>query len=180
VSPGLRVRCDILLWRHGWIWPLAAALVLAAWALDRQADRSQRHAGELRAALHSGAMAQPRADEAAPGRRAGLVPAELAAAPDVATSVARMLALAQAAGLEIAQAEYLHGEVAELRLPRTQITQPVRATYPQLRRYLESVLRELPHASLDHVAARRESVGQGQLEVRLQWSLWGPVQEKTP
>lgn len=168
----LRLRLEILLWRHGWVWPLVLVLGLAAAALGYQAQRLQAQAEQLQASLRALPAMRGRTAGAPTGPQAGLLPPELAAAPDVPASVARMLALAQAAGLEVTQAEYLHGDIPELQLARTQVVQPVRASYPQLRRYLEAVLQELPHASLDQVAARRDTVAHGQLEVRLQWSLW--------
>jgi hypothetical protein len=180
MTPGLRVRCEIFLWRHGWLWPLVAALWLAAWTLDHHARQAASQTARLEFAVRALPAAPAREAAVPPPRHAFPLPAEIAAAPDVTAAVERMLALAQAAGIELAQADYQHAGHPALQLTQTQIAQPLRASYPQLRRYLESVLRELPHASLDQVSARRDTVAQGQLEVRLKWSLWGPAPASAP
>ena len=173
MKPGLRLRGEIFLWRRGWIWPLAVALWLGAFALDHRARQADERIASLEASLRALPIARSSPAATLPVHRPDALPTEALAAPDVPASVARMLALAQSAGIELAQAEYQHAAHPTLQLVQTQVVQPVRASYPQLRRYLESVLRELPHASLDHVSARRDNVAQGQLDVRLQWSLWG-------
>jgi hypothetical protein len=96
----------------------------------------------------------------------------LRASPEAPELVRRMSALAQAERISLQQGDYQQQMHSTTRLVQVHVTQPVRASYPQLRRYVESVLRTMPNASLDQVAARRENVGQAQLEVRLRWSFW--------
>ncbi len=179
MSPGLRLRSEVFLWRHGWVWPLAAVLWLAAFALEHRARQADMHVGQLDASLRALPGARPDHAPAAPAAQTDALPIESMPRMDVPASVTRMLSLAQAAGIELAQAEYQHAAHPSLRMTQTQVLQPVRATYPQLRRYLEAVLLELPHVSLDHVSARRDPLAPGQLEVRLRWSLWASIATPT-
>ena len=62
--------------------------------------------------------------------------------------VQRIYRLAAANQVTVAQADFqLDGDVSGIE--RLQISIPTKASYPQLRRFLEACLRELPNASLD-------------------------------
>ncbi len=169
------LRAQIALWRHGWALPLSVLLLAVAgglyWsvALPAQASAAGDLAERLRLARAAG---QKR--EAVPGGESQQVAALQAAlrAADTTELVRRMAVLAQAQNIALLQSEYQVQQHAAVDVVQLHIAQPVRASYPQLRRYIESVLREMPNASLDQVSARRENVGQEQLEVRLRWSLW--------
>lgn len=168
----LRVLLEIWLWRHGALWPLAAALLLTAAALElfvheQLQKRLSATSHELQAVERESRNApktviQPRED----------VRAKLAASASAEASIARMIELAQAQGIVLAQADYQSRQLPAGAISQLQIMQPVRATYPQLRKYVEAVLRELPNASLESISARREGVGQPQLEAKLSWSVW--------
>jgi hypothetical protein len=175
VSP--RAAVEVWLWRNGWTWPATLLLAAVAAGLCLAVIQPQRaHLAELGSQLQ-------RARDAAAGRDAAhaKVPptaadarAVVIASPPTDRLVARMVQLAQAEGVGLPQAEYQQRALAGSDMVQVQITQPVRATYPQLRRYVEAVLRTIPNASLDQLAARRENVGQPQLDARLRWSLWLP------
>ncbi|MFD0668900.1 hypothetical protein ACT80S_14365 [Ramlibacter sp. MAHUQ-53] len=106
----------------------------------------------------------------------------LAAAPEPQAQLRTLAARAEAAQVQLARADYQRRAVPGVPLVQWQVSQPVRARYPQLREYIEAVLRALPTASLDQVSMRRESVGADELEARLRWSLWlpGPVAALVP
>lgn len=168
-----RVHLDILLWRHGWAWPLASLLlavaVLAHWTFVQPAQESLAAARADVARLHglrvtaAPVRTQPVTLVAAQAPLRGASPPEL---------VRKLVALAEAEQIAVAQSDYQRQDHPAARMLQFQVVQPVRASYPQLRRYIASVLRELPNASLDQVSARRDSVAQGQLEVKLRWSFW--------
>jgi hypothetical protein len=176
------VRLRIWLWRHGFAMPLAAALLVAAallhWSVAVPADEQARawHSHADRAAALRGTPPQPDAID----DKARLIALRAALPPPASAMplVRRMAALAEAQQIAVQQADYQQQAHPALQVTQWHITQPVRATYPQVRRYIESVLRAIPNASLDQVTVRRDNVGQSQLEVRLRWSLW--VQAPAP
>lgn len=174
-----RTRAEIGLWRHGWAWPLSAlgaGCALFAHILVLQPDLAARD--DARKALLLEAQRQ-----AAPASKAQPVPSQLeqplrtlqaALSPSHESDalVRRMAALAQAEQIALSQGEYQQQVNTVIGVTRVQVSQPVRASYPQLRRYIEAVLKVIPNASLDQVIASRDNVGQLQIEARLKWSLW--------
>lgn len=175
-----RTAAEIALWRHGWAWPLAAVLGLAAFIsyLMVLAPGWRIHeAARLELAQEVKRLTEP-AGETQSGQslngqqRLHILQAGLSASPDTGELVRRMAALAQAEQINLSQGEYQQHVNTGIGVTRVQISQPVRASYPQLRRYVEAVLQAIPNASLDQVVARRDNVGQTQVEARLKWSLW--------
>ncbi len=96
----------------------------------------------------------------------------LSGTPHATEQVRLILSLAQNENITVAQSEYQHQVNGLTGAVQVQVTQPVRATYPQLRHYMEAVLLALPNASLDQISAKRESADQTHVEARLKWSLW--------
>ncbi|ROZ79742.1 hypothetical protein [Ramlibacter sp. WS9] len=173
----VRTRLQILLWRRGWAWPVALLLLAAAGAMQlmllhplraRLAVTQAELAHERSAASTKRVTVEPLSE----GQELAVLQAVLRASPEPAELVRKMSALAQAEQITLQQGDYQQQLHTTTRLMQVHVTQPVRASYPQLRRYVESVLRTVPNASLDQVAARRENVGQAQLEARLRWSFW--------
>jgi hypothetical protein len=179
-------HAQIVLWRIGAAWPVAGvlaglactllfALLEPGWKAQvaKQAQWRVIAARARAAALSASAPSASAPSAAARAASAGNEP------HDATALIRRMAELAQAEQIALQQAEYRRQAVAGTGLAQVLVTQPVRAGYPALRRYVEAVLREMPQVSLDQVAVRRESAGQAQLEARLQWSVWlGPVQER--
>lgn len=172
-----RVQAQILLWRHGWAWPAALALVVTAGATHwlvlqpaRQAlAATQAELGREQVAARAQPAPSPAPSE---GEQLAALRTVLQNAPEPAELVRRMSGLAQAEQIALPQGEYAQQFHATTQVQQVHVTQSVRASYPQLRRYIQAVLRTIPNASLDQVAARRDNVGQSQLEVRLRWSFW--------
>lgn len=167
---------ELLVWRHGWWGPLVAAFLLATaalwhWELRPTASRIERAEAALRAPRAAPIEAAPR-----PGSSPDLQP--LAAFRDVltpygqSTEVVRGVVAATLQELKWEQAEFQQTRDPVLGTVRLQITVPVVADYPQLRRGLERALREAPGLSLDQVSFRRDHERQAQLEARLKMSLW--------
>lgn len=171
-----RVGAQIALWRHGWAWPLAAAAVFSVVLLHLAVHlplQQARASAELELADALAVPPRPLpTPESTTAERVAALRAMLQEAPAATELLQQMAVLAAAQEIQLPQGDYqqrLHPANGLLQL---QVSQPVRASYPRLRQYVESVLRKMPNVSLDQVAAHRESIGQTELEVRLRWSLW--------
>lgn len=177
-------EAQVFVWRFGWAWPLAvaaAALAITVHFAALAPARSELVAASTalaQAALRGQAVKQeiPPATE-----RQQLLALQATLRPAEAAELIRRLGeLARAEQITLAQGEYQQQLHPETQLLQLRVTQPVKAGYPQLKRYIESVLRTIPNASLDQITARRENVGQAQLEVRLRWSFWSHVPKDLP
>jgi hypothetical protein len=174
-----RTTIDIALWRHGWAWPLAGVAALSAVAayvmVLQPAQQAHLAAQAELAQVQEGLAAPASSDSEQPQdnhQRLQTLQAALRPSAETGELVRKMAVLAQAEQITLAQIEYQQQVNATTGVTRVQISQPVRASYPQLRRYIEAVLVAMPNASLDQVVARRDNVGQAQVEARLKWSLW--------
>jgi hypothetical protein len=82
----------------------------------------------------------------------------------------RLHRLARAAGLELAQGEYrLERRPAGLWAYR--VTLPVRGGYPQLRDFVDAVLKEMPIASLEALRFERKKAADTELDAQLRLTL---------
>lgn len=185
--PPWRAMAGIAVWRHGWVWPAAACVAAAAAALyglalpDAHNALLRAQAGLAEATAHARALRQRPAPAASDDSgRVQNVAALVQAAPGATAIVARMSALAQAQGLNLPQADYQYEVNRTAQLVHVQVTQPLKSSYPGIRRYAEAVLRSTPHASLDQIQVRRDGVAQADVEARLKWSLWLPLERTTP
>ena len=175
-----RIKAQIALWRHGWAWPLSLLIGLGATAVYGavlQPMRETLMATQAELAREQSAIAS-RSDPievASESQQLAALRATLRESPEPAELVRRMAALAQVEQITLPQGEYRHQIHGAPQVVQIHVIHAVRTSYPQLRRYVEAVLRTIPNASLDQIAARRENVGQSQLEVRLHWSLWLPA-----
>lgn len=172
-AAALRTRLEVVLWRHGAAGPLAAVLALLALVLAIAVlEPTRAKLAVLQAQSTREADALHRAPPAPnqPATAGDDLLALLRSAPAALERLRVMATQAQAGQIGLPRADYQ--STATGALQRLQVSQTLRVTYPQLRRYVEAVLRELPSASLDQVTARREAVDQPVLEVRLRWSLW--------
>ena len=172
----LRTRLQIALWRHGWCWVTAAAATAVGAAIYFAVLQPARVALQAARTELAQAGAARRQAHAAPPvsqqQQLKVLQGALQTDATPADLVQRMAAIARSEGVALPQGDYQQQIHASTGVLQVHVHQPVRASYPQLRRYLEAVLREVPNASLDQVAARRDNVGQSQLEARLRWSLW--------
>jgi hypothetical protein len=180
-----RVRAQIALWRHGWVWPLAIAAVGAVGLLQVAVLlplREARASVELELARTLSAPPRPAATpESTTAERVAALRTMLQDAPAPTELLQQMSALAEAQQIQLPQGDYQQRVHPATGILQLQVSQPVRASYPRLRQYVESVLRAMPNVSLDQITAHRESIGQTELEVRLRWSLWlGPASAGAP
>lgn len=172
-----RTATQILLWRHGWVWPLALVLWLLAMTgqLFLVAPGRDALAATKTELVRESAASQRRPvppPMASEQQQLETQRTWLRASPSTGELVEKMAVLAAEEQIVLTQSDYQQQFHGATQITQVQITQPVRANYPQLRRYIEAVLRNIPNASLDQISARRDTVGQSQLEIRLRWSLW--------
>lgn len=181
----VRVRAEITLWRHGWLW-LAAVLLLGAGAgmavfarlslaqqqeqLSQQAAllASLRKTADERAGPADGAQAATDMSDADSQTALATV---LPSADEAGSELRRIYRIAAEQQVSIAQADFQE-EPATGGSRRLQMAFPTKATYPQLRRFLEASLREFPNLSLDRLAFKRNQVGEVQVEAKVHVSLW--------
>lgn len=176
-----RLQLEVALWRNGWVWLLIAAMAVAAltgwlWWWPEQ----QRNLASLQMSVEQARVDQSRhraAPPPSPGitgddavladlQRIGYAETEL-------TDVLRAISiLAKAQGISLGQSAFQTSVEQHGGLRQVQITLPMTATYPQLRRFAETVLRQLPGVSVDQFGLKREAVAQGQAEARLKLSVW--------
>ncbi|QKO21082.1 GspMb/PilO family protein [Rhodoferax sp. BAB1] len=175
-----RLWLEILLWRHGLIWPGVLVLLVAALALwlvllpggaqqlaQARAELQRLQSGQLVLALST-------------AERTGQEDAVLVAALDrvalseqeVSEVLRRLGRIAQSKGLTLTETDFQATGEGLGGLRRLQLTLPLRAAYPQVRQFVEAVLLEFPGVSVDQMLLKRESVGQRQGEIRLRLSIW--------
>lgn len=175
--PLWRTTLQIVLWRHGWAWPLAVAGAVLAFVIHFFVFEANSMAlATAQADLAQGSATALRLTTAAPTeteqQQVQTLQTVLRQSPEADELVRKMAALAQAEQIALPQSDYQQQYHGATQVIQVRVTQPVHASYSQLRRYIESVLRGIPNASLDQIAARRDNVGQSQLEARLRWSFW--------
>jgi hypothetical protein len=179
--PRLRARVEIVLWRHGLVWPIALVALLAAVLLAVLQVRPLR--AELAQSARTIALAQteaaatklrPMATEQASDQTLQLahVEAALRGAGRIDEQMRVILAAATHHGIELPRAEYQSSVDTPTRVARVQATFAIKAGYPRLRGFVEEVLRALPNASIDHISFKRDAVGLSEVEATVRLSLW--------
>lgn len=85
--------------------------------------------------------------------------------------IERVYGFARAANLELLRGEYrLEKLTSGMALYR--ITLPIRGSYPQIRRFVDSMLKNMPFASLDTLRFERKQVGDPQLEAQISLTVY--------
>jgi hypothetical protein len=176
-----RLHSEVLLWRHGYGWVLLALVLLMVliaqlFVLPHQLH-SQRVASAQLAQLRQAELTRDKGlhTPAQPSREAEIldqlvqVSFSEAGVSDILRSIAR---IAQRNGVVLSQSEFQNSAEGHGGLSRLQVTLPLRASYPQLKRFVEKVLLEHSGISVDELVLKRESVAQNQVEIRVKLSLW--------
>lgn len=84
----------------------------------------------------------------------------------------RIHASAQANRLELMQGDYRIVQAGQEGLARYQITLPLKGAYPDIRSFINTVLSEMPVASLDNVAFERQKIGDTAVQVTLRLTFY--------
>lgn len=172
-----RVRLEIALWRHGSV-GLAAlaglliAAALMAWLLLQTSSNLAQTQPALALAVNPVQKMQAPAQGNGDAATLDKLRAALAASPAPDEVVREMAALSHGLGIEWTQGEFRSQAHAQTQTIQWQVAQPALATYPQLRRLIDAVLRVHPNVSLDQLSVQRDDTTQAQVKVRLRWSIW--------
>jgi MarR-like DNA-binding transcriptional regulator SgrR of sgrS sRNA len=178
---GWRLRAEIALWRYGWLWAaliplIIASLVLHYWWLPHRASLISAQSSRLTVLQNSLAQNRkapkadvPITDDAKISQqllKASYAPSE------VSTTLKIIQQIAKAKGIVLAQSEFQTHNEGHGGLRQVQVTLPLRCTYPQLRDFTTTLLRQLPGISLDQVVLKRDNVALAQADIRLKLSIW--------
>ena len=79
---------------------------------------------------------------------------------------------AQLESVRLAQGEYKYSLDKAGRIGIYRVNLPVKGSYTQIRKFIVKVLNSLPSAALEEVSFKRDSVGRGDLEANIHFSLY--------
>jgi hypothetical protein len=91
---------------------------------------------------------------------------------DVQDLLKKVFAAAEQQKLVLDQAEYRIAGNDTDRLIHYQITLPVRATYPQVMQFLNTVLREIPALAVESIQFERPLVGDNSIDAKIRFALF--------
>jgi hypothetical protein len=161
----------------GWQGVAGAVLLLMAVALHYFVASAQ--SARLDALQHESSALKVRAAPAARGELAAAGGADEVArfyayfsGPPSTEWLKKVYAAAAASNLVLERGEYRGTPVNEGRLLRYQVTLPVKGSYPQIRRFVDQVLTDVPVAAMDDISFKRETIGTTQIEARIRLSLF--------
>jgi len=159
----------------GWIGlgALGVALVLAVVSrtqLDPANRLARSELAELEATLTRASA--PGAALRNPTDAMMAVASQLPPADRMSVFIQEVQSRATGAGVQIDRTEYRVQSALGDRAFRLQMTMPAHGTYPQLRSWLEALLREHPSAALDELSLRREAEGAALLEAHVAFSYY--------
>jgi hypothetical protein len=92
-----------------------------------------------------------------------------ASAPDL---LDKLYSSASRRAIVLDQAEYRLTRERDGKLSRYQITLPVRATYPQLRGFVEDVLAQIPSAALEGIGFRRDAISAESVDAQIRFVVY--------
>jgi Type II secretion system (T2SS), protein M subtype b len=176
-----RLLCQVLIWRHGYSLALLALIVLVVLIAHMLVLPHQLHAqrvaneqlvqlrlAELRRDNSLSTLVQPSKDDEILDKLLDVSFSETGVT-DILRSIVR---IAQGNGVSLSQSEFHNSAQGHGGLSQLQVTLPVRASYPQLKKFVKQVLLEYPGISVDELVLKRASVAQNELEIRVKLSLW--------
>lgn len=90
---------------------------------------------------------------------------------EAASVLAQIYALGERAGVRLAQGEYRFIGPDALGMTQYKVMLPVSGRYPSIRKFVSSVLAEVPSIAVTQVNLQRERVGQQRIDARLELTL---------
>lgn len=164
--------------RLGWA-PLAgAALILGATlhGAGQLGQWQELHALQLRSAEVAGQLAQLKTGERKPVEASADplqdLQRQLPAQPEATAVIERLYRLARDQKISLSRGEYALGVDPETRLARYQILLPLRGSYPQIRRFLQTLLVQMPALVLEDIDLQRKRIGDSELTGRIRMTLY--------
>lgn len=165
--------------RLQWLgWPAIAALAVAIFTAGVQFGLARPAQHELSSLQHS--VAALRSQLALSGAsvrqnpRVQLVRFYQSFPPggSVPDSLELIYAIARANHLELTEGDYRISQRKHGQLSEYQLTLPIKGSYPSIRDFLNTVLSQLPSASLDNVAFERPKIGEPAVQVTVHLTLY--------
>lgn len=123
---------------------------------------------QLLARIEAGEVMPPQA----PGQQLADFQRNLPAQLQATETIDRIYATAEREGISLAHGEYSLGVDAKTRLARYRILLPVQGSYPQLRRFLHTLLAEVPALVLEDIDIKRKQIADTQLDGRIRMTLY--------
>ncbi|MES2151611.1 MAG: hypothetical protein V4508_17675 [Pseudomonadota bacterium] len=173
MNPALARRLKWEARRLGWAAAVgAAALALAAfggWQSQLETQRQRMLATQLANALAPHQAPQAEAPDAA--RRIAAFNAFLPPHEALPELLKKLVGVAADNGITLAKADYKAQPEDGADFLRYQITLPLKADFARIQAFTVGALRALPTLTLETVAFKREQIGNGEVEARIQLSL---------
>lgn len=183
ITGRLRLSVEVFVWRQGWLWPLTAfvlMLVVALWMLQVRPmsmllATTDRRIGTLEAGAKEAKQKQATDNlQQSPGSKT--IGRTLATALPISTQadadVRDLYSLALDNGMTIQHADFTTTDDPLIGITRVQMIAPVTTTYPQLRQFLETLLRKSPHSTVDQLTFQRDDVSQHEIRAKFRVSWW--------
>jgi hypothetical protein len=136
---------------------------------------AQQAALQARLATHPGKQIEPRRASPpvdAPWQAGQAIRQTWPPAGQIEADMARVLNLADRAGLRVDKAEYQYRFHPEIEATRISVVVPLKGGYGPLRQWVLQVLREHPHVALEELSIERESPGAEGVAARARWAAW--------
>jgi hypothetical protein len=173
----MRLALEIFLWRHGRLWMLLAAATILLLAsvpgvltpLKSQLLRIQQ---ERISATHQLTTRAVHDTAAQPVTRTASLETTLPSTSERDRTVRAIYRTADQHNLSYSSSALRTTDYPTTGVSRTEVTLPVRGTYPQLVGFVETLLRDHPHVSVDRLLFRRDSstTAVGDADIRI--SCW--------
>ncbi len=172
---------EVSLWRYGCIWPIVAALLAGnligfLWwlpQLNKDRESEAKQVAQLTANTERQHQALPRGmrDE---GEASALKQLKQASySEDEGSDVLKRIArIAESEGVALTQSEFQSSSDGHGGLRQLQVSLPVTASYPKMRKFIEGVLLQLSGVSVDQIDLQRETIAQGQADIKIKLSIW--------
>lgn len=97
---------------------------------------------------------------------------QLPAQPQATEAIERVYRMARAENISLSRGEYALGVDPETRLARYQIVLPLRGSYPQIRRFLQALLAQMPALVMEDIDLQRKRIGDSELTGRIRMTLY--------
>ena len=150
---------------------LIGGSLLSIWLLDKREALDQAYQEARQAARTPAPPAPPPAPPSSDQNLTAFY-AVLGERRSVEQQLKSVFALAEKNGLVLRQGEYRSTYDRNARLYTYQVNLPVKGSYDAIWKFALDTLGALPHAALDDVSFRRDSIGQPSVEARLRLTLY--------
>jgi hypothetical protein len=178
--PAPRLVLDVLAWRYGWIWMLSAALgvlgIVGSIVVRVPLEAQLLAASNERAAIAGEVERLSRRSASATPTHNLSVDGVLRKSSEIDLHVDAIYQTASRHQLRFTRSVLRTVDNSKTLISRTEITLPVRGTYPSIAEFIETLLREQPHLSVDQLKFRRENVSTAEGEAEIRISCWSRLE----